>query len=49
MTYTSPGTTSSLRFTPVANATGTATITVRVNDGQALNLLKGLQIMQSRP
>jgi len=39
VTYTSPGTTGSLRFTPVANATGTATITVRVNDGQALNNL----------
>jgi len=35
--YTSPGTTGSLVFTPVANANGTATITVTVNDGQAAN------------
>ncbi len=32
--YTSPGTTGSLRFTPVTNMYGTATITVTVNDGQ---------------
>lgn len=37
VTYTSPGTTGTLRFTPVANATGTATISVTVNDGQAQN------------
>ncbi|MGV3663706.1 MAG: beta strand repeat-containing protein [Prosthecobacter sp.] len=33
--YTSPSTTGSLRYTPVANMSGTATITVTVNDGQA--------------
>lgn len=35
--YTSPSTTGSLSFTPVANANGSATITVTVNDGQAAN------------
>ena len=35
--YTSPNPTGSLTFTPVANASGTATITVTVNDGQAAN------------
>src|SRR5206468_2947047 len=35
--YTSPNTTGSLTFTPVANASGSATITVTVNDGQAQN------------
>lgn len=39
VTYTSPGTTGSLKYTPVANASGTATITVTVNDGQAANNL----------
>jgi hypothetical protein len=33
--YTSPSTTGSLAFTPVANASGSATISVRVDDGQA--------------
>jgi len=33
--YTSPGTSGTLTFTPLTNATGTATITVTVNDGQA--------------
>jgi len=33
VTYTSPNATGTLRFTPVANATGTATITVTVSDG----------------
>lgn len=37
VSYTSPNTTGSLSFTPVANANGTATITVTVSDGQALN------------
>ncbi|MEK7780876.1 MAG: Ig-like domain-containing protein, partial [Verrucomicrobiota bacterium] len=37
VSYTSPGATGSLSFTPVANANGTATITVTVNDGQAAN------------
>ena len=37
VSYTSPGTTGSLSFTPVNNASGTAIITVTVNDGQALN------------
>src|ERR1044071_3011153 len=37
--YTSPNTTGSVRFTPVANPTGMATITVAVNDGQASNNL----------
>ncbi|NOS70885.1 MAG: hypothetical protein HOP33_13260 [Verrucomicrobia bacterium] len=37
VTYTSPGTTGSIRFTPVANANGSATISVTVNDGQAAN------------
>ena len=37
VTYTSPNATGSLRFTPVANANGSATITVTVNDGQAAN------------
>jgi hypothetical protein len=35
--YTSPRRLGSLTFTPVANATGTATITVTVNDGAASN------------
>jgi N-acetylneuraminic acid mutarotase len=39
VTYTSPSATGSLKYTPVANASGTATITVTVNDGQALNNL----------
>ncbi|QDU18781.1 tandem-95 repeat protein [Urbifossiella limnaea] len=33
VTYTSPGATGTLRFTPAANASGTATITVTVGDG----------------
>ena len=37
VSYTSPGATGSLNFTPVANANGSATITVTVNDGQAAN------------
>ena len=37
--YTSPNATGTLRFTPVANASGRATITVTVNDGQASNNL----------
>ncbi|MHB8834492.1 MAG: tandem-95 repeat protein [Candidatus Methylomirabilia bacterium] len=35
--YTSPAETGSISFTPVANADGSATITVTVNDGQASN------------
>src|SRR5262249_53339793 len=35
LTYTSPDTAAILRFTPVFNASGTATITVTVNDGQS--------------
>jgi hypothetical protein len=35
--YTSPNSTGSLSFTPVANAFGTATISVTVNDGQSAN------------
>jgi hypothetical protein len=37
VTYTSPSMNGTLAFTPVANASGAATITVTVNDGQALN------------
>jgi photosystem II stability/assembly factor-like uncharacterized protein len=37
VTYTSPNTTGSLSYTPVANASGTALITVMVNDGGASN------------
>ena len=37
VTYTSPNTTGSLRFTPVTNAYGSATITVTVNDGGTSN------------
>jgi hypothetical protein len=37
VSYTSPNATGSLSFTPVANAYGSATITVTVNDGQATN------------
>jgi hypothetical protein len=37
ITYTSPNTTGSLKFTPVTNAFGTATITVTVNDGGLSN------------
>jgi hypothetical protein len=37
ITYTSPNSTGSLSFTPSANTFGTATITVTVSDGQALN------------
>jgi hypothetical protein len=33
VTYTSPGSTGTLRFTPVSAASGTATLTVSVNDG----------------
>lgn len=33
--YASPGNTATLTFTPLPNASGVATITVRVNDGQA--------------
>ena len=39
VSYTSPDTTAALRFTPVPNASGTATITVTVNDGQSQNNL----------
>ncbi len=35
--FTSPNATGTLRFTPVANANGSATITVTVNDGGAEN------------
>ncbi|MEP6662777.1 MAG: fibronectin type III domain-containing protein [Verrucomicrobiota bacterium] len=37
--YTSPNSTATLSFTPVANATGSTTITVTVDDGQPLNHL----------
>jgi len=37
VSYASPAATGNLNFTPVANASGTATITVTVNDGQAVN------------
>src|SRR6266481_969896 len=37
LTYTSPSATGTLRFTPVATASGTAMITVTVNDGQVQN------------
>ena len=37
VTYTSPNATGSITFTPVANAYGSATITVTVNDGGASN------------
>ncbi len=37
VSYTSPNPTGSLTFTPVANATGSATVTVTVNDGQSVN------------
>ena len=37
ITYTSPNTTGSLAFTPVASGSGSATITVTVNDGGASN------------
>jgi len=37
VSYTSPATTGNISFTPVANAYGSATITVTVNDGQAGN------------
>jgi hypothetical protein len=37
VTYSSPSTTGSLGFAPVANANGTATITVTVNDGGSVN------------
>jgi hypothetical protein len=39
VSYTSPALTGSLSFIPVANANGTATITVTVNDGGASNNL----------
>jgi uncharacterized repeat protein (TIGR01451 family) len=39
VSYTSPQTTGTLRFTPTANGNGTATITVTVDDGQAINRL----------
>jgi hypothetical protein len=37
VTYTSPNSTGSLSFKPLANQSGTATITVTLNDGQASN------------
>jgi hypothetical protein len=37
VTYTSPNATGSIRFTPVASANGSATITVTVNDGGTSN------------
>lgn len=37
VTYTSPNATGSIKFTPVASAYGSATITVTVNDGGASN------------
>lgn len=37
ITYTSPNATGTLNFTPVANASGSTTITVTVNDGGASN------------
>ena len=37
VTYTSPNTTGSITFTPVAKAFGTATLSVTVNDGGASN------------
>jgi hypothetical protein len=37
VTYTSPNATGSIRFTPVTDAYGSATITVNVNDGGASN------------
>src|SRR5205085_8908702 len=37
VTYTSPAGTGSLSYSPVANASGTAQITVTVNDGGASN------------
>ena len=39
VSYTSPNTTGSITFTPVASAYGSATITVTVNDGGASNNL----------
>ena len=38
-TYTSPNATGSIKFTPVASAYGSATVTVTVNDGGASNNL----------
>ena len=37
VTYTSPNSTGTIRFTPVALASGTATVTVQVNDGGLSN------------
>jgi hypothetical protein len=37
ISYASPNSTGSLAFAPVANVSGTATITITVSDGQALN------------
>ena len=37
VTYSSPNSTGSLNFTPTTDASGTATITVTVNDGQSAN------------
>ncbi len=37
VSYSSPNSTGNLTFTPVANVSGTATITVTVNDGQTAN------------
>jgi hypothetical protein len=37
VTYTSPNATGTLKYTPVANANGTALVTVRVSDGGAEN------------
>jgi hypothetical protein len=37
VTYTSPNATATLKYTPVANANGTALVTVRVSDGGTEN------------
>jgi hypothetical protein len=37
VSYTSPNTTGTLAFTPMANANGSSVITVTVNDGQSVN------------
>lgn len=39
VSYVSPGPAGTLSFTPAANASGTSTITVKVDDGQSINNL----------
>ena len=49
--YTSPNSTGSIRFAPVSSASGTATITVTVNDGGASNniVTRSFSVLVNQP